>query len=190
MMHPIHHSVLLSLDFNKPLIPGDPITFTMGPKDHSLRTMVTPNHGRQFFFLILKYWGLNLGLFAWQADILLLELPLELGFHFVPRLAWTIIILCFPLLLRWQLCVTTPSFFSPVRWGLSFLCRLLWNHDAPNLISCIAWDIRCTLLCPAFGWDGGLINYLLRMAVNSDSLSLSLPSSYDHRCEPLAPCSY
>jgi hypothetical protein len=37
---------------------------------------------------------------------------------------------------------------------------------------------------------GGLMNYLPWLALNQDPPDLSLSSSYDYRCEPLAPCSF
>jgi hypothetical protein len=35
--------------------------------------------------------------------------------------------------------------------------------------------------------DGGLTNYLPRLASNHDLSDLNLPCSYDYRCEPLVP---
>jgi hypothetical protein len=43
-------------------------------------------------------------------------------------------ILCFPLLLEWQVCAPTPSFFL-LRWGLTnfIIVELAWNCDPPHL---------------------------------------------------------
>jgi hypothetical protein len=48
-------------------------------------------------------------------------------------------------------CYTQPF---PLRWcSWMFLLRLAWNHHPPDLSLLCSWDNKCTLLCPAIGWD-------------------------------------
>jgi hypothetical protein len=62
---------------------------------------------------------------------------LELGSHFLCRLAWTTVLLFYPSCYHcWddRCTIPYPAFFSPwFRVSQTFLPRLASNHDSPNL---------------------------------------------------------
>jgi hypothetical protein len=81
--------------------------------------------GPYSLFVCLRYWGLNsasclLGRRSPMRAVFALVI-LEIGSHFLVKLAWTtilLLILYFLSLLEQQVCATMPT-FSLLRWGLA-----------------------------------------------------------------------
>jgi hypothetical protein len=94
---------------------------------------------------------------------------LEIGSHFLPKLAWTMIPLFY------TSCCCALSYCFPLWWDLANVFCPGWPGTSVLLISAsrIAWDDRHMAPYPAIGGDGGLTNILPRLSSNLD---LSLPS--------------
>jgi hypothetical protein len=71
--------------------------------------------------------------------------------------------------------------------GCCFMSGLAWTSIllCVCVLPSIAGDDRRLPLCPPIGWDG-VLNFLHRLFSN-DPPNFCLPSSWDYRCEPLAP---
>jgi hypothetical protein len=92
-------------------------------------------------------------------------------------------ILCFPHLPSCQ------AFFCWDGVSQTFLLRLAWNHDPPNLnLPCsLGWQVNTTVSSYCLRY--GFLNSLPGLALHYNLLHLSLPCSFDYRCEPPVPSS-
>jgi hypothetical protein len=89
----------------------------------------------------------------------------------LPRLAWTTILLFCASNHGWddRHMPQCPAVFGWDGVLQAFLPNLAWNCHPPHLSLCVAWDDRC--VCPAIGWDGGLVSSPSQLALASQVLA-------------------
>jgi hypothetical protein len=125
---------------------------------------------------------------AWATPLALFALIiLEIGSCFLPRAAWTMILLffCVPLSLGWQVCATTKGFFSP-RWGTA---SFPWGNQGwpetiilPISAYLIAWDDRGMPLSPIIGWVIGCQGWPCTMILLIPSSRVAKTIGVSHWC--------
>jgi hypothetical protein len=114
---------------------------------------------------------------AWATLLALFALILEIGSHFLPRLAWTwSSYFTFPAVVGMTGTIT-PAFF-PLGYDLiNIFCPAgldPWSSWSQPLMY-LGWQVWATV--PSYWWRWGLVNYLPRQTSNSNLPYLSLPSS-------------
>jgi hypothetical protein len=70
-------------------------------------------------------------------------------------------ILCFLMLLSWQAGIIHPAFFYSDRVSQTFLPRLAWDHNLPDLSLTFTWAVHA--ITPSYWLIWGLTNILPRM---------------------------
>jgi hypothetical protein len=135
---------------------------------------------------------------AWATHPALFALViLETGSQFLPRLAWTTILLFYTSCCDWDSRSAPPCLFS-VEMRSCWLCVLDWPWTMILLISaqtmssyvCLpcSWDDRHTLYIQLIDWVGGLTNFLPGLTSSCQLQNLHL--SHIARITSVSHCAY